>query len=119
MPKRKELMAVLDATLRQLNGWDEMDAEGNAVKRVLEMTQAELAQTQARLETSKAELMKADANHARWRGVAAKEQLEGNKAIDVLQAKRQELEQQVADAQAKFDNIIAGIRALTERLKVA
>jgi hypothetical protein len=118
MPKRKELMAALDATLRQLNGWDEMDAEGNAVKRVLEATQAELVETQAQLETSKAELMKADANHARWREAAAKQQFEGNKAIDVLEAKRQELEQQVADAQAKFDNIIAGIHALTERLKI-
>jgi hypothetical protein len=117
MSKRKDLMAVLDATLRQLNGWDEMDAEGNAVKRVLETTQAELVQTQARLETSKAEFAKAVADHAHWREISAREQAAGNARVDILHGEISALEQQVAERRAELDNILAGMAALSQRLR--
>jgi hypothetical protein len=116
--KIKRALADIEVVRKALNAVDEDHAEAEAVKRILEARQAELVETQTRLETSKAELVKADANHARWREAVAKQQLDCNKAIDVLQAKRQELEQQVADAQARFDNIIAGIAALSQRPKV-
>jgi hypothetical protein len=119
MSKRKELMAVLDATMRQLNKADEMEADAEAVRGVLDIRRAELAETEQRLAQTKESIVQADVEHTKWREAAAAERAKGNAAIDVLQEKLKLLEGQTRDAQAKFDNIIAGIRALTERLKVA
>jgi hypothetical protein len=118
MSKRKELMAVLDAALRQLNEYDEMEAKDNAVKSVLEARQAELGDTEARLARAQDEFAKADAEHNDWRQKAAKEKAKGNEEIDRLQERLRTLEGQTTEAQAKFDNIIAGIAALSQRLKV-
>jgi chromosome segregation ATPase len=116
--KIKRALADIEVVRKSLDAVDRDHAEAEAVKRTLEATQAQLTETQARLENSKAELVKANAEHSRWHEVIAKQQQNGNARIDQLNATLQALERQIAEAETRHRNIISGIQALQQRLKV-
>jgi chromosome segregation ATPase len=118
MSKRKELMAVLHAALRQLNEADEMDAEANAVKSVLEARQAEVAEVEARLARLKEEAAKADSAHNDWRQTAERERAAGDGRLGQMQAKLQSLEQRIAEREVHHSSIVAGIASLSQRLRI-
>jgi chromosome segregation ATPase len=116
--KIKRTLADIEVLRKSLNAIDEDHAEAEAVQSVLNIRRAELGLADQQLQQTREEIAKADAEHTRWREVTASEQAKGNARIDQLQERLRALEQQTTEAQAKFDNIIAGVAALSQRLKV-
>jgi chromosome segregation ATPase len=116
--KVKAALSAMEAAVKALSVVDEDYASAEQVRGLLDVRRAELADVEARLARANEEFAKADAEHNDWRQKAAKEQSATNSRIDQAQERLRALEQQVADGQAKFDNIIAGISALHARLRV-
>jgi len=116
--KIKAALADIEAVRKSLDAVDRDNAELTAVGAALDARRSELAGVEARMARALEEFAKTDAEHSDWRQKAAKEQAAGNARIDQLQEKLQALEKQVAERRAENDNILAGIAALHERLKV-
>jgi hypothetical protein len=79
---------------------------------------AELAEVEQQLARTKQEAVNADAEHARWSELNARERAKANARVDELQEKLRALETQIAERQTKHDNIVAGISALGARLNL-
>jgi hypothetical protein len=116
--KVKAALAAIEAAGRALNAVDECAAEVEAVQGVLDIRRSELADVEARLARANEEFAKDDAAHSDWRQKATKEQAAGNARINQLHEKLRVLEGQVAERRAEHDSIVAGMAALSQRLKV-
>jgi chromosome segregation ATPase len=118
MSIRKEALAALDAAHRILNKTDEFEADNKAQRGALEATRAAHEQEKARLASVKTAIAEAEADHQRWREQAARERAKANAEIDQLQAELRELTVKVKEKRAEHQNILDGISALHQRLRV-
>jgi chromosome segregation ATPase len=117
--KVKIALAEIEALQKTLGAVDQDGAELDGVRGALDTRRAELAEVEARIVRASEQFAKDDVAHSAWRQAAAVEQTKGNAKVDQLQAKLRELEASVAEAEARHENILAGIAALHARLKVA
>jgi hypothetical protein len=116
--KVKRCLAAIEAAAKALHAVDADSSEAEAVATLLGARRSELAEIEQQIARTKKAAAQADAEHAHWRSINAKEQQKANATIDALQSKLQALEGQAKEAQAKFDNIIGGIRSLRSRIEV-
>jgi hypothetical protein len=116
--KIKRALADLEAVSKSLDALDRDQAELMAVGTMLDARRAELAETEQRLQQTRDATVQAGNEHAHWQELHSRERTKGNSEIDALQTTLQALDVKVKEAQAKHDNIVAGIAALSQRLKV-
>jgi hypothetical protein len=116
--KIKKCLADLEAAGKALAAVDADCGEADAVAALLDARRAELAQTEQQLQEIREAAVQAGNEHAAWQELHSRERTKGNAEIDVLQATLQALDVKVKEAQAKHDNIVAGIAALSQRLRV-
>ena len=116
--KVKRALADLEMVTKSLLSVDRDNAELVAVGTLLDAKRGELADVEARLERANQEFAETDAAHNDWRQKAAKEQSATGARIDQGQERLRTVEQQVKEAEERHANIIAGIAALSQRLRV-
>jgi len=85
---------------------------------LLDARRSELAGVEAAIARAQEAFAKDDAAHADWRQKAAMEKSSGNAEIDRIQERLRELQQQVSERRAEHDGIVAGLAALSQRLRV-
>ena len=117
--KIKVALAELEAIRKTLSAIDEDHTAAEQVHGALVARRDELADIESRITRASEQLAKDEVSHGVWRQAAAVEKQRGNAEIDFLQEKLRVLEAQVAEAQAKHENILAGMASLSQRLKVA
>lgn len=89
------------------------------MKAALDATKASAAEAQRELARLRKEIEAADVEHAKWRRINAAERQQANEQVEQLQKQLRELEAQVAERRAEFDNLCRGIRALVDRLQTS
>ena len=108
----------MEAVAKDAHVIDANSSEAEAVSALLDARRSELAEVEQRLARTKEAAAQADAAHADWLNKTAEERARGNTEIDALHANLQASNAKVKEAEAKYSNILAGIAALHERLKV-
>jgi predicted nucleic acid-binding Zn-ribbon protein len=114
----KATLSVMEALRKELNALDECGAELLVVRKQLDGAKGELAQTENRLEQIRRMVAEDDAAHAAWVEATIRERARVNSEIDGLQGKLAALEVLLAEKTAQQENIVAGMKALRERLGV-
>jgi hypothetical protein len=113
-----QALAAIETVRKSLDAVALDHAEADAVRDVLGARRAELAGVEGQLARAQEEFATTDAAHSDWRQKAAKEQSATNSRIDEAHEKLRVLDEQVKEAEGRHANIIAGIAALSQRLKV-
>jgi hypothetical protein len=116
--KVKTALAAIEAATKALSVVDEDHASAEQVRGLLDIRRSELAQTEQQLQQIQEAAVQAGNEHAAWQELHARERMKANTEIDALQATLQALDVKVKEAQARHDNIVAGISALHARLRV-
>jgi len=116
--KVKAALAALETARKALNACDEDNAEIDKTHSLLASLREELTAVEQQLSLTKEEATRDGAEHANWRRLHAEVQAHGAEEAAAMQAQLKKLEQQIVEARARHDNILAGINALTQRLGV-
>ena len=111
-------MSALETARRALNACDEDHTQIDGIQNLLASLREELAETEHNLALSKEEAVRQGAAHADWQRKHSEEQARGNDEAERLREQLRTLERRVRATQEKHDNIVAGLSALTQRLKV-
>ncbi len=114
----KRSLASIEALRKDLVSLDEDHDAAEAIARVLDGRRNELAELDQQTARAREVFTKEDAEHTRWREVSAKERAKGNAEIDRLHAELESLDVKVKETRAEHDNILRGIAALHQRLRV-
>jgi chromosome segregation ATPase len=114
----KRTLSAVESLRKELAELDQVGAEADGLRNVLAARQQELTETESRLAKLKKEIGEADAQFQLWRTVNQKEIARGNQEVDELHGKLDLLEVEISERRRQSDNIMSGIKALNERLKV-
>jgi flagellar motility protein MotE (MotC chaperone) len=116
--KIKHFLAAGEVAMKTANTLDEHYAEFATLEVRLQDLRNELAEAEQRLSETREETTKAGAELRRAQEVLAAQTDKNNQELGRQQAQLRALEQRHKDTQANFDNLLAGLRALHERIGV-
>jgi hypothetical protein len=116
--KVKAALSALETARRALNACDEDHTEVDRIQNLLASLREEQAETERQLAMTREQMVKDGAFHADLQRKHAEEQERAQDKTEKLRAELHTLEQKIKAAQERNDNIIAGLNALTQRLKV-
>jgi len=116
--KVKAALSALETARRALNSCDEDCSAIDGIQTLLANLREELGETQRNLALAKEEAVREGAAHADWQRANAEAQAKGNEEMERVRAELRALNAKIKDARATHDNILAGISALTDRLKI-
>ena len=126
MPTPAELIksahSTLGAVVEHLGVIEDAEKRRESAETQLEATTLELSAASKRLEAVKVELKKAEGDLQSKRHLindeAARALAEVNRQITERQEEVRQLDKQIADRRAEHANIVAGLQALQQRIRV-
>jgi SMC interacting uncharacterized protein involved in chromosome segregation len=116
--KIKACLSMTEAFRKELLSFEQMCAELAALQGKIDAAKAELAQLENDIERTRRMAGEADAQHSAFSEASTRERVRCNTEIDKLQQELSQLNETVKQKRFEQDNLLAGMRALKERLGV-